>query len=103
MTGGTLPAMTWKKVMEYANQGVELRAIPGIENPLPDAKQRQKFLADAQKGVDGMEALQRPRMLSQGTTALLRGIARDLDAAKPLSKPVQRVASSAPVRAPVEP
>ncbi len=103
MTGGTLPAMTWKKVMEYANQGVELRAIPGIDNPLPDAKERAKFLADAKKGVDGMEPLQRPRMLSHGSTVLLRAIAGDLERAAPLTKPVQQVASSAPVRAPEEP
>ena len=103
MTGGTLPAMTWKKVMEYANQGVELRPIPGIDNPLPDAKQREKFLADARKGVDGMEPLQRPRMLSHDMTALLRRIAADLDNAKPLKKPVQQVASTAPVAPPPNP
>ena len=103
MTGGTLPAMTWKKVMDYANQGVELRPIPGIDNPLPDAKQREKFLADAQKGVDGMEPLTRPRMLSHDMTALLRRIADDLRNAKPLARPVQHVASTAPVRTPSEP
>ena len=103
MTGGSLPAMTWKKVMEYANQGVELRPIPGIKDPLPDASERQKFLAGAQKGVDGMEALQRPRMLSRGMTTLLRTIAADLDKARPLKKPTQQVASTAPVRASAEP
>ena len=103
MTGGTLPAMTWKKVMDYANQGVELRPIPGIDNPLPDAKQRAKFLADAQKGVDGMEPLQRPRMLSRDTTVLLRKIATDLDHAPPLNRSAREVASTAPARASAEP
>jgi len=30
MTGGSLPAMTWKKIMAYAHQGVELKPIPGV-------------------------------------------------------------------------
>lgn len=30
MTGGTLPAMTWKEVMTVAHQNVELRQIPGL-------------------------------------------------------------------------
>ncbi|WP_112663117.1 transglycosylase domain-containing protein [Microvirga flavescens] len=37
MTGGTLPAMTWKEVMTFAHQNLELRPIPGLgpstENP----------------------------------------------------------------------
>lgn len=36
MTGGSLPAMTFKRIMEFAHQGVELRAIPGIEDALPE-------------------------------------------------------------------
>jgi penicillin-binding protein 1A len=31
MTGGTLPAMTWKEVMAFAHQNLELRPIPGVE------------------------------------------------------------------------
>jgi penicillin-binding protein 1A len=30
MTGGSLPAMTWQKVMAYAHQGVEPKPIPGL-------------------------------------------------------------------------
>ncbi len=30
MTGGSLPAMTWKKIMAYAHQGIELKQIPGV-------------------------------------------------------------------------
>ena len=29
MTGGSLPAMTWRAVMAYAHQGIELKGIPG--------------------------------------------------------------------------
>jgi penicillin-binding protein 1A len=31
MTGGTLPAMTWKEVMTVAHQNLEIRPIPGLE------------------------------------------------------------------------
>ncbi|HET7412327.1 MAG TPA: PBP1A family penicillin-binding protein [Pararhizobium sp.] len=96
MTGGTLPAMTWKKVMDYAEQGVELKPIPGIDDPLPDAEQRKKFLADARQGVDGMAPLVRPRALSHRTTLLLRQIADGLASATPLKAPAH-LASAAPI------
>ncbi|MBB4041429.1 penicillin-binding protein 1A [Microvirga flocculans] len=31
MTGGTLPAMTWKEVMTVAHQNLEIRPIPGLD------------------------------------------------------------------------
>ena len=30
MTGGSLPAMTWREIMAYAHQGIELKPIPGV-------------------------------------------------------------------------
>lgn len=30
MTGGALPAMTWKEIMQFAHQGLELKPIPGV-------------------------------------------------------------------------
>jgi len=30
MTGGSIPAQTWQRVMAYAHQGVELKPIPGL-------------------------------------------------------------------------
>ncbi len=36
MTGGSLPALTWQKVMAYAHQGIDLKPIPGLGNvPVP--------------------------------------------------------------------
>jgi penicillin-binding protein 1A len=29
MTGGTLPAMTWHDIMQFAHSGVELKPLPG--------------------------------------------------------------------------
>jgi penicillin-binding protein 1A len=38
MTGGSLPAMTWHDIMEYAHQGIELKNLPGLApNPAPTA------------------------------------------------------------------
>ena len=41
MTGGSLPAMTFKRLMDYAEQGIDHRAIPGIDNPLPGPDTRR--------------------------------------------------------------
>ncbi len=39
MTGGSLPAMTWKEIMSFAHQGLELKPIPGVQDKiLPGAK-----------------------------------------------------------------
>ncbi|WP_332684340.1 transglycosylase domain-containing protein [Bosea sp. (in: a-proteobacteria)] len=36
MTGGSLPAMTWKEIMAFAHQGIELKPIPGVAPPAAD-------------------------------------------------------------------
>jgi penicillin-binding protein 1A len=93
MTGGSLPAMTCKRLMDYAHQGIELRPIPGIENPLPGPQAPEDAVAAAEgQPEDALPALVRPRSLSVGVTKLLRTIAKDLNAAKPL-KPDGRVAA----------
>lgn len=85
MTGGSLPAMTFKRLMDYAHQGIELRAIPGIENPLPGPQAPEEAVAATdQAPEDALPALVRPRSLSVGVTRLLRAIAKDLNEAKPL-------------------
>ncbi|MGN6548279.1 MAG: transglycosylase domain-containing protein [Pararhizobium sp.] len=94
MTGGTLPAMTWHKLMEYAHQGVELRPIPGIENPLPDEKTRKELTAKAGQPDDSL-ARERPRALSHAATKLLKSIADDLANAKPLKSQPELAESSA--------
>ena len=38
MTGGSLPAMTWKEIMQFAHQGLELKPIPGVAPPVVDPK-----------------------------------------------------------------
>jgi len=93
MTGGALPAMTFKKLMDYAHQGIELRPIPGIENPLPHGNHATgPAVADAshKNGEPIPPALVRPRTLSAETARVLRGIAESLKGAGPV------VAATAP-------
>ncbi|SOC35526.1 penicillin-binding protein 1A [Rhizobium subbaraonis] len=86
MTGGSLPAMSFKRLMDYAHQGIELRPIPGIENPLPGpAAAKTAAAPPSEQPGDALPALVRPRSLSVGVTRLLRQIAKDLENAKPLS------------------
>ncbi len=64
MTGGSLPAMTWHEIMEYAHQGIELKNLPGLApNPAPTAPVAQTPAGDAV----------RPAMLSyKGAQVLVR-------------------------------
>ena len=85
MTGGSLPAMTFKKLMDYAHQGIELKPIPGIDNPLPRGNHAPGLpLASAKDGANatpnGMAQLVRPRSLSADSTRILRRISKDLSA-----------------------
>ncbi len=85
MTGGTLPAMTFKKIMDYANQGVVLKPIPGISNPFPVQKSQTvaaKKPADTTDG--GLPPLVRPRSLSVDSTKILRDIGERLKTAPAL-------------------
>ena len=59
-----------------------LRAIPGIENPLPDGKQATEVAATTDDNP--LPALVRPRSLSTDVTKLLKNVARELNAARPL-------------------
>jgi penicillin-binding protein 1A len=94
MTGGTLPAMTFKKIMEYAHQGIVLKPIPGIENPFP-AQKPQAVAAKKQppnSDASTLPPLIRPRSLSADSTKILRDIGAMLrEAAAPVA---QKVASA---------
>lgn len=93
MTGGALPAMTFKKLMDYAHQGIELKPIPGIPNPLPAGNHAPGLSVAAHETAGGMAAIARPRSLSAETTRLLRKIGQSLSAAPPLA-PGQKVAEA---------
>jgi len=103
MTGGSLPAMTFKRLMDYAHQGIELRAIPGVENPLPTPR-ATPLVAKAAVDANGnaLAPLQRPRTLNRDTTEILRGLLEQFDRAKPLGATERLAAATAmPGLAPV--
>ncbi len=94
MTGGSLPAMTFKRLMDYAHHGIELKPIPGIADPLPKAPvETAKAAAKPAEGSESaLPPLVRPRSLSSDSTRLLRAIGDKLKNAPPLPDP-QKVAA----------
>lgn len=75
MTGGSLPGMVWHRLMTYAHENVELKPIPGIENPFVD----EKIVAKAEKAKKDEDAgysdIERRPVLSGATTRTLNAIA----------------------------
>ncbi|CAN7330381.1 MAG: transglycosylase domain-containing protein [Agrobacterium sp.] len=96
MTGGALPAMTYKRLMDYAHQGMELRPIPGIQNPLPTGARPQPSaeVASASASTPAMPALTRPRSLSAEATRVIRSIAKKMKDASALNVTTQKVADA---------
>ena len=77
MTGGSLPAMTWHNVMEYAHQGVELHDIPGVSpNPVRIGPT-----------IAATRDVPRPAMLSYRGVQVLSNIEKLLDDAAQLPAP----------------
>ena len=65
VTGGTLPALTWHDIMEYAHRGIALKPVFGVGGPASAAT-----LASAQPSGGG-----NGRVLSSGTANVLGSIA----------------------------
>ncbi len=78
MTGGSLPAMTWHAIMEYAHQGIEIKQLPGI--PVPPPRQQQQ-VAEAKKKNEENVLPPRPTVLSKGGGEVLVRIERMMDKA----------------------
>lgn len=86
MTGGTLPAMTFKKIMDYAHQGIVLKPIPGIDNPFPVQKPETVAAKKPATPPDNaLPPLIRPRSLSVDSTRILRDIGEKLKQSPPLA------------------
>ena len=82
LTGGNLPAMTWKQYMTFAHQNIELQPIPYIDNPLPGKNPE----AVAEQADDGLAPALRPKTLSQDAEDYLRELGRKLRQARPIQK-----------------
>ena len=74
MTGGSLPAMTWHDIMDYAHQGVELKPIPGVApGPTPAAPQ----VAETEEAAG--DTAPRPTMLTRRAADVLLRVERLMD------------------------
>jgi penicillin-binding protein 1A len=90
MTGGSLPAMTWQRLMTYAHQNIDLKPIPGIENPFVDPEVIAK--AASEKKPDEAAAapvFDLPPILSATTTKVLKEMAEDFRTAPPIRVPAK--------------
>ena len=67
MTGGSLPAMTWKEIMTYAHHGVELKPIPGVGPQQPTGA---RVVADTRK--DSGAPAEARVLTRRGADALVR-------------------------------
>ena len=75
MTGGSLPAMTWHAIMEYAHQGIEIKTIPGVP-----ALQRREPLMAVNTGAKKTEpAPERPPTLTRKAADILVRVERMMD------------------------
>jgi penicillin-binding protein 1A len=89
MTGGSLPAMTWRDVMAYAHQGIEVKNIPGVTGPTPPAPAAP---ADVSAAAD---AALRPTLLTKKAADVLVRVERMLeDATRALTTPAGAAAGS---------
>jgi penicillin-binding protein 1A len=70
MTGGSLPAMTWKEIMTYAHQGIELKEIPGL-GPRPNPKGKQ-VAAAAEKEIPIVPIRPTSLLTKRGSDVLAR-------------------------------
>jgi penicillin-binding protein 1A len=70
MTGGSLPARTWREIMEFAHQGVELKNPYGVNAP---ARDTTPVASIAPPGV-ALGKPQKPETLSRRSSETLAGI-----------------------------
>ncbi len=89
MTGGSLPAMTWQKVMAYAHQGVEPVVLSGLKGPAP------RVDGQAVAANPDLAPGQRPTTLSPRSVTHLLRLERLLKDAPPTSSSTSRPGRSA--------
>ncbi|GIL02774.1 MAG: penicillin-binding protein 1A [Alphaproteobacteria bacterium] len=76
MTGGSLPAMTWRQIMAYAHQGIELKPLPGVApGPTPPAPQ----VAQAATNGTPDASQARPTLLTKRSAEVLVRLERIME------------------------
>lgn len=99
MTGGLLPAMTWQRLMAYAHQNVEIKAIPGLKEPFiekPADNPADAKIADANNAKgEPVDTRVRPAVLNQNTKKALERLLEQFRSAPRLVTDDQKVSSIA--------
>ncbi|MEM8749403.1 MAG: PBP1A family penicillin-binding protein [Pseudomonadota bacterium] len=83
LTGGNLPAMTWKKFMTYAHQNIELKPLPFVEAEARTDPAEAKE-ADPNKPAEIPVSVVRQKPLPFETSDALRDLEKLLRNAEPL-------------------
>ena len=99
MTGGALPAMTWKRFMTYAHTGIELKPIPYVEPEKPAEVVADAKNAEPQDPGDASALAAQaagPSNLSVATTQWLNSLQSLLENTARL-KPVADLHPASPV------
>jgi penicillin-binding protein 1A len=78
MTGGSLPAQTWREIMAYAHQGIELRTIPGVGPQAPPTA-RRPVVAAAKGSSNNLSP--RPSVLTRRGAEVLAHVEQIMDEA----------------------
>ncbi|MFU0506655.1 transglycosylase domain-containing protein [Pseudaminobacter sp. NGMCC 1.201702] len=91
MTGGSLPAMVWHRLMTYAHQNIDIKPIPGIRDPFVDATVAAKAAEAEKKAAQEASATtaERPPVLSSTTTRTLLEINEIFRTAPVLEAPAE--------------
>jgi len=88
MTGGSLPAMTWHSIMEYAHQGIEIKQLPGV--PVP----ARALPAVATSKSNEPPPPPRPTVLTKRAAEILARIERKMDEANRAMGPLPPTSSN---------
>ncbi|MBS9719878.1 PBP1A family penicillin-binding protein [Tianweitania sp. BSSL-BM11] len=83
MTGGSLPAMVWQRLMAYAHRNVEVKPIPGLEKPFIDKPADDQAIASIASSAGDSTIGEPPRILSPDTTRVLAEIEAAFSGAAP--------------------
>jgi penicillin-binding protein 1A len=90
MTGGSLPAMTWHSIMEYAHQGIEIKQLPGVAIPQVP---KQPLVAE-NKSKSAETPPPRPTVLTKRGADILVRVEHMMDDANHAMGPLRPTVSS---------
>ena len=98
LTGGSLPAQTWREIMTFAHNGIDLKPIPDIDNPFEKPPAGTAVAAADATGASPATDAAGPATLSAVTTERLLTIEKLLRKASRL-KPLAALAPPLPAAA----